>query len=53
METTCPEKDVEVAVPQRYKDFVVRRQYRWFWIIVSIMTVGLNLVYYFLCLAFH
>jgi hypothetical protein len=44
---------VEIAVPQRYKDFVVKRQYRWFWLILLGVLGGINVVYYLLCAAFH
>ncbi len=46
-------KSVEIVVSQRYKDFVVRRQYGWFWIVIPVALGGANLVYYLLCLAFH
>ena len=53
MENAASPKTVEIAVPQRYKEFVVRRQYQWFWIAVPAALGGINLVYYLLCVAFH
>lgn len=43
---------VEIAVPQRHKDFVVRRHYRWF-LLILLAGLGLDGVYYLLCVAFH
>lgn len=53
MEAAAAQPEVRIAVPQRYKDFVVRYQYRWFWYILVGAFGGLNAVYYLLCLAFH
>ncbi len=51
--TAAPLEEVKTAVPQRYKDFVVRHQYRWFWYILAAVLGGVNAVYYLLCLVFH
>ncbi len=46
-------EEVKIAVPQRYKDYVVQRQYRSFWFILAAVLGGVNAVYYLLCLVFH
>ena len=53
MEPVAAPSEVQIAVPQRYKDFVVRHQYRWFWYILAGVWGGVNAVYYLLCIAFH
>jgi hypothetical protein len=53
MATAVLNEDIKIAVPQKYKDFVVRRQYQsTFWILVGVIG-GVNALYYFSCLAFH
>jgi len=51
--TVAPLEEVKIAVPQRYKDYVVQRQYRSFWLILAGALGGINAVYYLLCLVFH
>lgn len=50
--SAVPSREVKIGVPQRYKDFVVRRQYRSFWYILAGVLGGVNAVYYLLCIAF-
>ena len=45
--------DVKIPVPQRYKDYVVSRQYRFFGYIFAGVYGGINLAYYLLCVALH
>ena len=42
---------VKIAVPQRYKDHVVQRQYRLFWYILVGAFGGINAISYLVCLA--
>lgn len=53
MGSAAPSEEVKIAVPQRYKDFVVQRQYRWFWYLLGGVLGGINAVYYLLCVVFH
>ena len=53
LDAIASSEEVKVAVPQRYKDFVVQRQYRQFWLILAGVWGGINAVYYLLCLVFH
>ncbi len=53
MESATTQPEIQIAVPQRYKDFVVSRQYRWFWYILAGVLGGVNAVYYLLCIVFH
>ena len=46
-------EEAKIAVPQRYKDYVVQRQYRSFWFILIGVLGGVNAAYYLLCLVFH
>ena len=49
--TAAPPEEVKIAVPQRFKDFVVQRQYRLFWYILVGAFGGINAVSYLVCLA--
>ena len=53
MEAAIPLGEVRIAVPQKYKDDVAGRQYRWFWCIIAGVLGGVNAAYYLLCIAFH
>ena len=52
-DTGALSEEVKITVPQRYKDFAVRRQYRWFWVILAGVLGGINAIYYLFCLVFH
>ncbi len=53
MESAAAPSEVKITVPQRYKDFVVGRQYRSSWYILAGVLGGVNAIYYLLCMVFH
>lgn len=53
MESAAAQPEVQIAVPQRCKDFVVGRQYRWFWYILVGVLGGVNAIYYLLSIVLH